>query len=588
MTLSTLSGGIHFNLIGDLSDAKTFVNINTTLTPPRSILLSYGWGLLNQTTMNTYRLDTFQIPFSIRENEWHNITTTLVGGEYVAVSINDTRIFNVSLTEYYPTSMSDSTITQGSFGFGPFQDQIAWVKDVTVRDSSNGTLLYRNDMTDAIEVLPEFGVHGNHASVCLDGAKRDRLVWLGDFYHTSQIIATSTGRLDYIKGTLQEFIDWQFQTGEYFIAAPIGYPSSHDQRIWGTPGVAVLVDYQALGLIAFASYIKMSADVEFAKSSWSSIQANIAFLLSSIQSNGLSSFVGAGFLGPVVDGTAISCLIVRALNELAEVAIFVNDTMGAANWTASATALSNNINEKLWNSAGFYSTALSDPGNFSIAALSLAITSGVASPDRATKAISHLVDLKLGPGYKDSTAVASHDASVNISPNTNGLLLDALFQANQTTLANELVRSLWSFMVTNNETSTGASWEYVNQEGKPGLGLFTSLSHPWGGAPTYLLTKFIAGIRQKPGSFGWKKWAIEPALNAGLARLDARVPTPHGSLGVSWVIEGNCATLVIESPEGTSGELVISSGHFDVPYLGSNLQIIGGTKQMVRVLVGQE
>jgi len=582
MSLGSLSGSIQLNLIGELPASTMFVNTNTTLTPPNSVLLSVGWGLLNQTTLNTYRLDKFQVPFPIQEKVWYNITTTLMGGEYIAVAINDKQIFNVSLDSYYPTSVSGSTNTEGSFGFGPYQDQVALVKDVIIRDSLNGTLLYRNSMTNPEEVLPEFGVHDNYASVCLDGAKRDRLLWLGDFYHTAQIVPISTGRSDYLKGTIQEFVDWQFTTGDYFIAAPIGYPSSHDKGIWATPGIFGLVDYQALGLMGFASYIKTSADIDFAKTSWPSIQLGIDLLLSSIDSNGLPSFIGAGFIGPVVDGAAVACSIVKALNDLAEVATFVGDITSASNWAKNAQALSNAVNARLWNSAGFYSIALSDPGNFSVAALSFAITSGVASSARAEMALSHLASLKLGPGYKDSSSVVS-DATVNISPNTNGILLDALFEANKTELAKELIKSLWSPMVTNSETSTGASWEYVNQEGKPGLGLFTSLSHPWGGAPTYLLTKHVAGIRQENGSFGWKRWVIEPALGWGLGRLNAHVPTPNGNLGVSWIIEGGVAIVTVTSPKGTSGNLVISKGRVDGLGIGSGIQIGEGMTRTVKV-----
>lgn len=57
-------------------------------------------------------------------------------------------------------------------------------------------------------------------------------------------------------------------------------------------------------------------------------------------------------------------------------------------------------------------------------------------------------------------------------------------------------------MLANNLTSSGASREYVNQDGDPGLGLFTSLSHPWGGAPTYLTTAWVAGLRPTEGMGG--------------------------------------------------------------------------------------
>jgi hypothetical protein len=77
-----------------------------------------------------------------------------------------------------------------------------------------------------------------------------------------------------------------------------------------------------------------------------------------------------------------------------------------------------------------------------------------------------------------------------------GFLLEGLFIANSTygtnlDVAKDLLDNFWSKMVTQNEYFTGASWEYLFPDGSPGLGLYTSLSHPWGGAPTYLLPQYV-------------------------------------------------------------------------------------------------
>jgi hypothetical protein len=97
----------------------------------------------------------------------------------------------------------------GSFGFGGWQDQAATIKNVSVYDTANQTQLYSNPMTDPTVVLPEYGVHENFASVCMGGAKRDRLIWSGDLSHTTRVVAASTSRNDIIKSTLQYLLDWQ-------------------------------------------------------------------------------------------------------------------------------------------------------------------------------------------------------------------------------------------------------------------------------------------------------------------------------------------------------------------------------------------
>jgi hypothetical protein len=40
------------------------------------------------------------------------------------------------------------------------------------------------DTESTYDLLHEYGVHTNSESICLDGAKRDRILWTGDFAHT--------------------------------------------------------------------------------------------------------------------------------------------------------------------------------------------------------------------------------------------------------------------------------------------------------------------------------------------------------------------------------------------------------------------
>lgn len=218
------------------------------------------------------------------------------------------------------------------------------------------------------------------------------------------------------------------------------------------------------------------------------------------------------------------------------------------------------VNAALWNGErGIYSLESSDAGNYSVAALGFAITSGTANLTQTQSALSHLPALKLGPGYRDSSAVASSDSTANLSPNTNGFLLPALLQQKQAEASTFLLQNLWGAMVANESSNSGASWEYVSQQSEPGYGQYTSLSHPWGGAATYALTKYVAGIQLD--TFGYKTWVIEPAYGRmGVDAVNASVKTPHGPLSVSWTTKDSVVTVEIDAPAGTSGKLVLSKG----------------------------
>ena len=261
------------SLTSELPSETSFVNTNFSLTPRNSITLGFGFSLVNQTTLSSYNLGTFSIPFPVHENIWYRIKTALSPNQHLAVFLNETQVFNVSLSGYY---IGDSSIgTKGSFGFGGWQDQASTIKNVFIHNTTAGELLYSNSMTDPVIVLPEYGVHENYASVCLDGPKRDRLVWLGDFYHTVRIVAASTGKLDILRGTLQYFLDWQRPNALFPISPLIGYDPLTTSDAFATgasDGVenygASLPDYQILGLISFTDYISLSNDLEWARQTW--------------------------------------------------------------------------------------------------------------------------------------------------------------------------------------------------------------------------------------------------------------------------------------------------------------------------------
>jgi hypothetical protein len=555
----------------------SFVNNNVSLTPPNSIVLGYGYSMVNVTTLTSYLLDTFPTPFSINENSWYKIRTVLTGGQYLAVAISGTQVFNISLGEYY---IGGSAIpTRGSFGFGGWQDQWGTIRNVTVFDTKNGTAVYYNAMTDSPSVIAEYGVHSNYAPICLDGPKRDRLAWLGDFYHTVRVIGASTARYDFIKGTLSFFLSWQTSSGLLPYAIPISYSPSvaydafatgaggqlFGYEIWGF----LLADYQILGLLSFTNYITLSNDLDYARTTWSQWQLQIKWILSQINSATGLLVLGNAFLGPAASGSAVNCALVQALSVSAQVATAINDTQSASQYFAAATSLAAAINKNLWNpTLGVYALSLDSPNDYSVSACAFCITSGTANTSQATAFLSAMQNLRLGPGYKDSTKTNSSDVTANISPNTNGFLLAALLSQSSlakqnntkiSSMSKDLIYSLWGAMLADEKTSTGASWEYMSVTGAPGLGLFTSLSHPWGGAPTYLLTEWVAGIQPAAGldGFGYQSWVINPSVGISMGVKSAAASTLSGSGGlieVKWQVEdGNVLDIKIKAPATTTG-----------------------------------
>ncbi|KAL4159505.1 hypothetical protein PRNP1_000082 [Phytophthora ramorum] len=557
-------GSLMFHLSSEYPVDSTYVNVNSTLFPANTVTLDYGFDFVNASSMTSYVLGNYDVPFNVKEHVWYPVKLAVnsTAGNLV-LWLDGQQVLNVTISDlgYSETQLSSqgySTTGAGAIGFGGWQDQASFVRNVTAKslgDSSN--VLYYNPMTDDTVVLPEFGVQTNTYAACLDGAKRDRYIWLGDFYHTTRIMGVANSKPEQITGTWEYLFDYQASNGQYPGLMVMTYETPMP-----TPGIFMVnagtddayfnfPDYDILGLIGFVSYMEYYDDVEFAKANWGSLSNATAWLVSCQGSDGLINvtkyavvFLGSG------TGTAVNAASVQCLQGMAKVAEAVGDTDSANEWVEVAASIKTAVNSLLWNDTlGNYVVDASTPEIYGVSATAFAITSGVANETQVALSVKSLENLRRGPGYLDTSAT---DNTTYISPNTNGFLLDALLQTGHTDEAVFLLDNLWDAMISNELYRSGASWEYVSQSLEPGLQEFTSLSHPWGGAPTYALTNYVAGIR--PVEFGFRRWIVNPlASGLDIKSANATVSTPYGSISAAWELVDTLLCVTITAPEGTEG-----------------------------------
>ncbi|KAJ9629961.1 hypothetical protein H2203_002346 [Taxawa tesnikishii (nom. ined.)] len=361
-----------------------------------------------------------------------------------------------------------------------------------------------------------------------------------------------------------------------FQEAPLGaslqYKDAYASALYG------ITDYQDLLLLAISDYYQSTGDLDFIRAYWTQISTIMTKRLTYNDPVTLLSAQDAFyFLGPD-NGTAPSALNVLALKNLASVASSIGDSAAADHWMTTARNISAAINSRLWNAAkGFYSLSLTSPNDFSLAGIAFTIRAGIANATQAAAMIENIPQLRLGIGFKDSSVVNS-TSTTQLSPNVQGFLLEALFIANRefgTPLdsAQVLLDTFWPAMVTQNEYYSGASWEYAYPDGSPGIDLFTSLSHPWGAAPTYVLPEYILGIG--PLTPGYTTWSMQPLIvGLGLTQASGIVPTSSGQIEASWKVEDSKATVCVRAPNRTKGEIILKEQKFVVA---------GGRRQCVTI-----
>lgn len=558
--------GPYFVLTSNYIEGSVFLNVNRTLMPPNTLIFNSGWSIVNQSTLATPANQQYPLNLSVAEDRWYSISTTIEESGY-RIGLDGEEIAFVPLPPRDPTArFASASSYEGTWGFGGFQDHISLVTNVTVT-SNNGTQIYKSSLTSN-DTLVEYGVAPLDHSVCLDGAKRDRLVWTGDFYHTVRVLAQTTARWEFLLGSIELLFGYQVTSGPYAGFVPISPAlGTRPENAAAYPDYTGLVDYQDLFMAGIAEYFRYSGDVDGLRKYWPNIKklakARIAFIdpSSGLVAGSLEVPVTFSFLGPA-NGSAVSGLFSFTLQRLAPLAAAMNDTKAADDFEATASKLNDAINRNLWNpSLGTYSLSTDSPGNFSLTGIAWCILSGAANSSQASSSIAKLKDLRFGPGYR-TTSSDEESPEYQLAPNPSGFLLEALFQSylnfdsDSKPAVTHLLDGLWGSMVNNDAYYSGASWEYVKPDGSPGIDLFTSLAHPWGAAPSYVLPEYLLGVR--PTTPGYKSFAVRPAIGLlELSEVSGRVPTPFGAINVSWVVNGTRAVIDVVSPNGASGFLEV-------------------------------
>ena len=207
-------------------------------------------------------------------DQWIKVSTTSSGGSLYNVSLDGQQVVSVNTSSYgYLPGDSPFYLGPSTVALGGWQDQDAYYRNLKVSDG-NGTLIYENNL-NGDKVREEFGVTTNAYSQCvspirfsgdhlmrnrtlthhiqLDGPKRDRYVWLGDFYVSATSLVVSTGDYDSFRGTIVSTLDNAAPSGGVGIDNPMGIAQPYAQAWVGT-GAIILSDYQLDFLNSIALY----------------------------------------------------------------------------------------------------------------------------------------------------------------------------------------------------------------------------------------------------------------------------------------------------------------------------------------------
>lgn len=126
-------------------------------------------------------------------------------------------------------------------------------------------------------------------------------------------------------------------------------------------------------------------------------------------------------------------------------------------------------------------------------------------------------------------------------------VLEAMCRTGWTGKALELIRHRWGAMLDSGATTWWEFWNYDLHVRTGG-----AMSVAWGVSPCLVLMEWMLGVRPAAAGFREFTWTPQPS---GLEWTKAVVPTPSGSLALSWRLEGDHLRYEADVPSGISGTI---------------------------------
>ncbi|MEK6250642.1 MAG: alpha-L-rhamnosidase C-terminal domain-containing protein [Actinomycetota bacterium] len=438
---------------------------------------------------------------------------------------------------------------------------------------------------------------GNNFAVT-DGAKHDRLVWLGDLPIESLAGFYTVRELPiYLRRSIQMFTCQQVHGGFIPQVSEVNVQCREPGPANGPPpsafGICTCVtaqrlpSYTAWFVVGAAQYYRMTADPRVA--GWLPVvQRAIRYFQKGIGPRGLFVTQQGELNWHPPDLAAgedadTNSVWVRALQSASTLEKELGNPHLGRRYAGMSRRLAAAIRAALFDpSVGALRLNTADPtGNHTQDANVQAILAGVLRGPAAGSALNFLGGTLATP-FGTATGQFDNDPYMGryISPFESGWEVLARLQYYQTGEALGLIRRLWGHMVFSDPGDTlwekmtvagGVSpYQSANPNGSPIIedsrSGETSLAHGWSAGPTAALSAYVLGMR--PASPGWKTWLVEPQPG-DLKFAQGSVGTPVGKLGVRWerdMVRRHSFRITVKAPHGATGTVA-------VPLLGAKRTI---------------
>ena len=403
-----------------------------------------------------------------------------------------------------------------------------------------------NDGVQKPIVLDPRGCQIYLSLVILDGPVRDRCPYIGDEAVSGMTLLAAGDRLLTVRTMIWWFASVQNPDGS-IPASPLLDHST------------VLIDYNAYWIEALYDYTLYTGDLSLVKK----VLPNLVRLVDGlypnhVDSNGLLQnwLPGEDYAYITRGGTAVAyynAQYVRALGMAATLAIWDGDRADASAWRARATAVASHFSGAFWDPvAGAFTDTAGDTTVHPQDGNVFAILAGLATPQQASSALAYIDSTMSRPQGDTITDSSAWDSTAwgfggteRIEPFIGYFDVLARFAEGDDLAAIDLIRREWGFMLDN---GPGTMWENIDaRTGRP-VDIVPSWDHAWSSGAAPALTADVLGI--KPVAPGFSAFTVTPHPG-DLQWAQGNVPTPHGTIHVSWKLVSGRPVVSVSAPHGT-------------------------------------
>jgi alpha-L-rhamnosidase len=415
----------------------------------------------------------------------------------------------------------------------------------TVNDQA-GSFSSSNDLLNKIHSIIDRAIQSNMYSVLTDCPHREKLGWLEQDNLVFGSISRDYDVAAYYRKILQDVAEAQLPDGMVPDVAPeyaeysewdTGY---RDDANWGGTLIrAPWLMYQTYG------------DLQILRTYYPNMRRYLDYLGSKstggLLPTGLGDWIAIDTSTPREYTGSIA--YAQLAQNMSAIATALGRSADAQRYSRLAQTVADAINAKYLDGAGHtYATG-------SQAADALALQIGIVPQQQRAAVLAHLI-----------ASIRAKDDHLTVGEIGLPAVFDVLSAAGRDDvvydIATQTTAPSYGAQVLTGSTSLGEAWD--------GMAGNSSQNHLMLGAIDQWFTKDLAGIQQAPGSVGYRRLLIAPAVEGDLTHVSGSYRTPYGEVRTAWTKKGGGIELTVTVPPGSTAEV-------HVPGSGAVHQVGSGT-----------